>query len=235
MKLGRELNVKSALALWQDAEGESTAGWRRFLDLYEAEVGGDRLFEADVADASFFVGQFTWRQLLEHDYRAAEVELKRFFTHPHAEQIRSPWEFKCRLAFCSLGQGEEAVALAAFRSILALAAFSEKLLIASFIRNGLGARVRGVQGLGPDWPKKGLASEERTGFVEELSATLRGGVPRRKRFPSRTSYAKLRRCLLRTYPPYPYAHVDLTGCDVLEAAHRMCAEAVRQIRAEPLE
>ncbi len=228
----RRLDLQAASALCNDPNWWRSESWRRFLARYEAELGGDRLYDVAVEDAAALVGRMTWRLMLERQYGAAEAELKRLFAHPDAGQLELAWEFRCRLAFCTLGRGDESEALSAFRSILAEAGPGDARRAACFIRNHLGTRLWRIQGLGPAWPRRGLASEGMTGFVQELSAVIRGEKPRKKRFPPRTSYAKLRRCLLNTYPPDRYAHVDLEGCDAAEAARLLCEETLRQVRAE---
>jgi hypothetical protein len=227
----RKLDCQAAWALSTGPQWWRPEGWSRFLTFYESEVGGDRLHEADVEDDAVFVGLFTWRSMVKRDYEAAEAELTRFFEHPDLKfvELGHGWEFRCRLAFCALARGREAEAFSAFRSVFASLDQGERRLAACFIRNQFSPG--DIQGIGPDLWRKGLASEALTGFIEELVGHIRGRAPRRKRFPPRTSFGRLRRHLWKTYPPSRYDYVRPEP-DVMDSARLGCEQALREILAE---
>jgi hypothetical protein len=195
----RKLDCQAALDAGRDPRWQASVIRSRVVALYEAEVGGEKLHEADVNDAAIFVGLFTTMAMSRREYTAAERELKRFFEHPDIAGVdwRTRVDFECRLGFCALGQGRENEALSRFRSLLALPDPDERWVAERSIRNALEGH---PLGLCPILCGRGLASERLTAFVEELVSQIRGVSPRRRPFPPRTSRAKLRRHLRKSYP-----------------------------------
>ena len=99
----RRLNCQAVWDLWPKSPQSRSESWSRFLTLYEAEVSGDRLFEADVEDAAVFVSHLSWEAILRRRYARAEPEPSRFFKHPDIAQCdsRARAGFRCRLGLCA--------------------------------------------------------------------------------------------------------------------------------------
>ena len=192
----RKLDIQAFFALTNDPFCYTAEKWSRFLLLYEAELGGDRFYDADADDAWGFVSHFTHWMMVERKYSAAEAELKRLLSHPDVDTVEFAWDFRCRLGLCALGQGREAEAFSMFRGVLESAPHDKRRLVACTIRNHLDGNPGGLE-------RKGMASAEMTTFVQELAAMITRREPRRGRFPTRTSYAKLRKHLWKTVQPPP--------------------------------
>ena len=220
------LDCQTLTAQWSSPRWYTPEGQVEFRAFYEAETGGDRLHAAAIDDAAMFVHRYCWQQMLARNYAAAEGELRRFFTHPYEQQADCDYrtELICQLALCCLAQKRESEGMAFFRSVLDSEERHVRWVAERFTGNQL------LWGLFPILEREGLASEALTGLAVELAARIRGQKFRRNRFPRRTSYAKLRRLLRKTYPPNRYP--PIRGRDRLDTALLMCEEALRQIRAE---
>ncbi|MFN3649464.1 MAG: hypothetical protein ACK47B_07755 [Armatimonadota bacterium] len=198
----------------------------RFLELYEAEVGGNRLYEADVGDAWGFESRLTWNQMLSRDYAAAAAELDRFFRHPDIERL--DWRYRiplqCERALCDLGQGREAEALAALREIIASGSREQQVMAAAITRTELFPG-----GLCPVLEREGFASEDLTRFVGEIALLhphRRRAARKRPLTPRRATYARLRRHL--GYEPPPPLAPTLTREELTAEAR----ESVEEVRKE---
>lgn len=166
--------------------------WREFADLYHTEVANERLHDADLSDAADLVGFFTSALRQLHRPAEAESELQRFFTRPDLAELKSRTrvDLRCRLGFCTLAQGRETEALQLFRKLWSTGPEDDRRNAVMITRHYLSEHLRGA----------GMASEDMTGFVEELTACWKRRPPRRTRFPARTTYRNLRRHLRRSYP-----------------------------------
>ncbi|MGV3719752.1 MAG: hypothetical protein ACO1SX_02490 [Actinomycetota bacterium] len=204
--------------------------WREFADLYHTEVGNERLYDAGLSDAAAFVGFFTSALRQLDQPVQAEVELQRFFARPDLAELesRTRMDLRCRLGFCTLAQGRETEALQLFRGLWSTGPEDDRRYAVMITRHFLSEYLRGA----------GMASEDMTGFVEELIALWKQRPPRRSRFPARTTYRNLRRHLRRSYPKVkrvPGDEIDALAELIGKRAHgfiRSVTKARQQAAAE---
>lgn len=196
--------------------------------LCESELGGEKLDQRDIEDASIYLGGLTFRLMTAHKWQEAEAELDRLMVHPDISRLdaRSRTAFHRRLGFCALALGCEDEGLRLLWNELRPPEAGARWEAKYDIRNTLGW---GPNGHCPVLWRNGLASEAMTTFIEALVAYLRNRPPKRSRFPRRTSYAKLRRHLLKTFGgdlPFKGAPRGRTPEEILRDAKEACEEAL---------
>ena len=229
----RRLDIRSLHELSHSIEWHTPPVQRCFRELYEQEVGGEKLLEADVNDAWSFVGSISWEAMMRRDYAVAERELRRYLAHPEIEAVkpRHVQDLRVRLFLSVLAQGRETEGIAGLREVLANDVEDDPRIVPCMIRNGLGADTR-VWCLTAVLKRRGLASEGLTCLVEDLAAMIRRCPRRHRRFPQRTSYAKLRRLLWKTLgkPRNPRGYRSPE--EIIATAKRGVVQALREILAE---
>jgi hypothetical protein len=219
----KRLDVAAISEYWHRHLLPNAAPQHEFDAKYLEQVGGERLYEAAIDDASAVVGFYTSTLMQLNRFSEAETELRRLVQHPEFGALESRFrtDAQCKLGFCALAQEREAEALAHFRSLWSGGNAQDRRDVLLTTRHFLPDHLR----------RPGMASSDLTGFVIELNAHLKGKAPRRKRFPNRTTYRKLRRHIHRSYPRVRYDPGDPIDQRVREASQR-AGKFIRRIESD---